>query len=57
MEKFFEEIREQVGILHAMEAIDFCEYEGNIVKVEHIVGGVAVTYKSGKTFNYIRANG
>ena len=57
MEKFFKEIREQVGLLHAMDAIDYCEYEGNIVKVEYIVGGVAVSYESGKTFNFIRANG
>lgn len=57
MRNFYEEIKAQVGNLHAMDAIGFCEYEGDIVEVEYIVGGVAVHYESGKVFTFIRANG
>jgi hypothetical protein len=49
-------IRDQVGHLHCYDAISLCEFYGNIVNVEYIVGGVSVTYENGKSCTFIRRN-
>jgi hypothetical protein len=47
-------INEQVGHNHCADAMAWEEYNGKIVAVDYVVGGVAVTYENGKRFEFFR---
>ena len=47
-------IKEQVGHNHWADAVAWQEYNGKIVNVEYVVGGVAVTYENGKRYEFFR---
>ena len=47
-------INEHVGHLNCADAMAWEEYNGKIVAVDYLIGGVAVIYENGKRFEFFR---